>query len=298
MPIPCLARSRGGLSAHQPPLTACSSLSTCGHPAPLFPGFPRSFSDNHASDGDHHYRKLCSEHVIRAFYMTRLQVILRGGCISSEASRICYCGKTDGTTFIGRPIGFSFRPLSKIASLRFFDRSRAAGGVATLYLEFTLYGKNIHSEHAQQIHGGKSSIGTSKSDALALKTDISFLRGPCGRSCPSLWVFNWDARYDVKRVFANCDVEWRVHERCVNPHCERDYNKKDTRLFWPPSSVVPADEIDIGVQEGNISNHQPPYERLHVGVLYAAEARQPMLVHIPLKDGVPLSARSRSGLLG
>jgi hypothetical protein len=31
-----------------------------------------------------------------------------------------------------------------------------AGGVATLYLEFTLYGKNIHSEHAQQIHGGKS----------------------------------------------------------------------------------------------------------------------------------------------
>jgi hypothetical protein len=61
-----------------------------------------------------------------------------------------------------------------------------AGGVATLYLKFTLYDKNIHSEHTQQIHGGKSRIGTSKSDALALKTDTSFLRGPCGRSCPSL----------------------------------------------------------------------------------------------------------------
>jgi hypothetical protein len=35
---------------------------------------------------------------------------------------------------------------------------------------------------------------------------------------------------------------------------ERDYNKKD-RLFWPPSSVLPADENDIVVQEGNIANH-------------------------------------------
>ena len=69
-------------------------------------------------------------------------------------------------------------------------------------------------------------------------------------------VFNWNGRYDVERVFANCDVEWRVRERCVNPHCERDYNKKDT-LFWPPSSVVPADEIDVGVQEGSILNDQP-----------------------------------------
>jgi hypothetical protein len=61
-----------------------------------------------------------------------------------------------------------------------------AGGVATLCLEFTLYGKNIHSEHTQQIHGGKGRIGTSNSDALALKTDTSFLRDPCVRSCPSL----------------------------------------------------------------------------------------------------------------
>ncbi|KAJ8583597.1 hypothetical protein M405DRAFT_502566 [Rhizopogon salebrosus TDB-379] len=31
---------------------------------------------------------------------------------------------TVGSTFIGGPIGFSFRPLSKIASLRFFNPSR------------------------------------------------------------------------------------------------------------------------------------------------------------------------------
>jgi hypothetical protein len=62
----------------------------------------------------------------------------------------------------------------------------------------------------------------------------------------------WDARYDVKRVFTNCDLEWRIREKCVNPHCERDYNKKD-RL----PSVVPADEIDTGAQEANISERQP-----------------------------------------
>jgi hypothetical protein len=65
-----------------------------------------------------------------------------------------------------------------------------------------------YARDTQQIHGGDSRIGTSKSDALALETDMSFLRGPCGRSCPSLWrsiadygpygVFGWDARYDVK----------------------------------------------------------------------------------------------------
>jgi hypothetical protein len=139
-----------------------------------------------------------------------------------------------------------------------------AGGVATLYPEFTLCGKNVCCEDTQQFHGRENRIGTSKSDALALENDTSFLGGPCGHSCPLLWrsfadygpygVFNWDARYDVKRVFANCDLEWRVHERCVNLHCEWDY--KD-RLFWEPSSVVPADEIDIGAQEANISDRQP-----------------------------------------
>jgi hypothetical protein len=78
-----------------------------------------------------------------------------------------------------------------------------AGWAATLYPEFTLCGKNIHRGHTQQIRGGENRIGSSKSDALALETDTSFLRGPCGRSCPSLWhsiatygpygVFNWDA---------------------------------------------------------------------------------------------------------
>jgi hypothetical protein len=114
--------------------------------------------------------------------------------------------------------------------------------------------------------GERVELETSKSDALALETDTSFLTGPCGCSRPSLWrsitdygpygVFGWDARYDVKRIFGNCDVEFRVGERCVNQHCERDYNKNDW-LFWPPSSVGPADEIDIAVQEGDIANHQP-----------------------------------------
>jgi hypothetical protein len=120
-----------------------------------------------------------------------------------------------------------------------------AGGVATLYPEFTLYGKNVCTEDAQWMHGRENRIGSSKSDALALESDMCFLAKQCGRSCPSLWrsfedygpygVFNWGGRYNVKRAFANCDVEWRVGERCVNPQCERDYNKKE-RLFGNPSA--------------------------------------------------------------
>jgi hypothetical protein len=139
-----------------------------------------------------------------------------------------------------------------------------AGWVATLYPEFTLCGKSIHRGHTQQIRGGENRIGSSKSDTLALEADTSFLRGPCGRSYPWLWrsiatygsygVFNWDARYDVRWIFGSCDVEFRVWERCVNQQCERDHNQID-RLFWPPSSVVLADEIDIVVREEHIANH-------------------------------------------
>jgi hypothetical protein len=35
-----------------------------------------------------------------------------------------------------------------------------AGGVATLYPEFTLYGKNVCSEDTQQFHGMENRIGT------------------------------------------------------------------------------------------------------------------------------------------
>jgi hypothetical protein len=62
-----------------------------------------------------------------------------------------------------------------------------AGGVATLYPKFTLYGKNVCSEDTQQFHGRENRIGTSKGDALALEGDTSFLGSPRGRSCPSLW---------------------------------------------------------------------------------------------------------------
>jgi hypothetical protein len=45
----------------------CSWPSTRGHLTPLFPGFPGSLRDGDTSDGDHHYRKLRSEHVTGKF---------------------------------------------------------------------------------------------------------------------------------------------------------------------------------------------------------------------------------------
>ncbi|KAJ8590530.1 hypothetical protein M405DRAFT_816109, partial [Rhizopogon salebrosus TDB-379] len=57
--------------------------------------------------------------------------------------------------------------------------------------------------------------------------------------------------------------------------------------------MVPADEIDIEMQERNITSRHPAYETRYVGVLYATGARQPVLVHIPLKLGVPGFRSSR-----
>jgi hypothetical protein len=205
-----------------------------------------------------------------------------------------------------------------------------AGGVATLYPEFTLHGRNVRNQNKEPIHEGECRMGTSKRDALAWESDTSFLGGPCGRSCPSLWrstadygpygVFNWDARYDVKRILRNGELEFRIGERCVNQECERDCNKWD-RLFWPPSPVVPADEIDIVVQEGNITNHQPVCAP---SSLVGMQNSALMLPLIALRDAVcgrivcdwrdapgpgshssqawhrslPLLARSRDSLLG
>ncbi|OJA20361.1 hypothetical protein AZE42_07312 [Rhizopogon vesiculosus] len=91
---------------------------------------------------------------------------------------------------------------------------------------------------------------------------------PCRRSCPSVWrssteyvhagdgVYNWDTGFDVRKVFEGCVVKWTLCDGCVNPRCERDVHKLD-RDFWFPSSVVPAHEVDVVIQEDNIARHQP-----------------------------------------
>jgi len=71
-----------------------------------------------------------------------------------------------------------------IMSVSMFDLATSHNGEGLFWGAGRVYGKNIHSEHAQQIHGRESRIGTSKSDTLALETDTSLIRGPCGRSCP------------------------------------------------------------------------------------------------------------------
>ncbi|KAJ8584365.1 hypothetical protein M405DRAFT_845216 [Rhizopogon salebrosus TDB-379] len=168
------------------------------------------------------------------------------------------------------------------------------GGVATFYPEFTLYGRNVR---AQLFGEAENQIGSSKSDALSLESGTSFIGGPCGRSCPSLWrsirefgphgIFNWDARYRVGQVFEECDVEWRLSERCFNLHCAHDSDQRDG-AHWVLPHAMPADEVDITIQERNISRHLPPYEILYTGVLYATSGQQPVLVRIPLKHCVSL----------
>ncbi|OAX37978.1 hypothetical protein K503DRAFT_857019 [Rhizopogon vinicolor AM-OR11-026] len=113
------------------------------------------------------------------------------------------------------------------------------GGVTTLYPDFTLHDRNVSAETTGDT---------------------------CARE-----------NFDVKRVFKECGVEWKLRKGHVNPQFERDVNKRD-RDFWFPSSVVPADEVDVAIQEENIARHQPSFETFHSGVLYATSGRTPVLV--------------------
>ncbi|OAX38463.1 hypothetical protein K503DRAFT_817392 [Rhizopogon vinicolor AM-OR11-026] len=56
--------------------------------------------------------------------------------------------------------------------------------------------------------------------------------------------------------------------------------------FCFPSSIVSADEVDIAVQEDNITRHQPSFKTFHSGVLYATGGRTPVLVHVSLKHHI------------
>jgi len=145
------------------------------------------------------------------------------------------------------------------------------GGVATLYPEFTLHGRNVRAGPAgkhmlEDLHRKEYCIGSSKMDTLSLESDTSFISSSCGPSCPSIWrsfgeygphgIFNWDMRYNVERVFEGCDVEWRLCEGCANPRCARNSDQRDSPL-WVPSPVAPADEVDVAMQEQNIARHVP-----------------------------------------
>ncbi|OJA14227.1 hypothetical protein AZE42_06172 [Rhizopogon vesiculosus] len=70
--------------------------------------------------------------------------------------------------------------------------------------------------------------------------------------------------------------------RMRKPATRTHVNKLD-RDFWFPPSVVPADEVDVAIQEENIARHQPLFETFHSGVLYATGSRTPVVVRVSLK---------------
>ncbi|OJA17962.1 hypothetical protein AZE42_08107 [Rhizopogon vesiculosus] len=77
-------------------------------------------------------------------------------------------------------------------------------------------------------------------------------------------VYNWDTYFDVRRVFKGCG------------NFARDVD------FWFPSSIVPANEVDIAIQEENIARHQPVHAPSLVH-LFRVDAifRQGLEINIP-----------------
>jgi hypothetical protein len=85
------------------------------------------------------------------------------------------------------------------------------GGLATLFPDFTLRGKNICAETAGNACTGGSQVGSLKAENLILESDSSFLERSCRRSCPHVWrsfteyvhaedgVYNWDTGFDIRK---------------------------------------------------------------------------------------------------
>ncbi|OAX32922.1 hypothetical protein K503DRAFT_786871 [Rhizopogon vinicolor AM-OR11-026] len=100
------------------------------------------------------------------------------------------------------------------------------GGVAILYPDFNLHGKNIRTETTENARTRESQIGSLKADDLVLESDSSFL-----------------ASHDASIMETEFIIGTQI--------------STSDRDFWFPSSVVPPDEVDVAIQEENIAGHQP-----------------------------------------
>jgi hypothetical protein len=59
-----------------------------------------------------------------------------------------------------------------------------------------------------------------------------------------------------RRIWSSWDFQLGRALRCVNMGCEHACNQKDTAI-WIHPRVVPADEVDIAIQERNIARCLP-----------------------------------------
>ncbi|KAG1906520.1 uncharacterized protein F5891DRAFT_1181933 [Suillus fuscotomentosus] len=169
------------------------------------------------------------------------------------------------------------------------------GSVVAFYPEWTLNGVAVLN-HVVTSHIPGKNVGCIENDQYIVWESTTFLQQPCRDFCPALWrniadskgctlVLEWDKRYPIRPAMARSNTAWRIAEHCANPLCP--YNPlTNARLARLPPFLPVSDQLTAREQEARLLDHYPSYVKCYTGMLYASAASTPLLVPVPLRDGV------------
>ncbi|KAG2340441.1 hypothetical protein BDR05DRAFT_1002617 [Suillus weaverae] len=174
----------------------------------------------------------------------------------------------------------------------------SAGGLVCLYPQLTVDQHIALMNHTAQWHAPTHNVGCRKHLHLTMRSSTSFLNGPCGSLCPTLWrkvadhgqqtlTLQWDLLFLMKMIIDNSPVIWCLALRCRNWQGVTNRGDHEGRHFLPPH-CVPSTHASIKQEERRIEGHIPPYEGTFIGILYATRATVPWLVTIPVRQGPEL----------
>ncbi|KAG2739405.1 hypothetical protein P692DRAFT_20368446 [Suillus brevipes Sb2] len=168
------------------------------------------------------------------------------------------------------------------------------GGAVTFYPEMTFDFVSCLTDTAKKMTENEK-FGNMCHCRFHLEASTQFLERSCGSSCPALWrqskntneyfAMNWDVRYNVRALLNDDNIEWRLGRICENPAC--DFRTDITSLNRPiPPNPTPATPADVADQMSIIANHKPAYRHIFKGILFPTNSLRPLVVDIPLKDGI------------
>ncbi|KAG1841609.1 hypothetical protein C8R48DRAFT_781319 [Suillus tomentosus] len=169
------------------------------------------------------------------------------------------------------------------------------GSVVAFYPEWTLNGVAVLNHVVTSRIPGKN-VGCIENVQYIVWESTTFLQQPCRDFCPALWrniadskgctlVLEWDKRYPIRPAMARSNTAWRIAEHCANPLCP--YNPlTNARLARLPPFLPVSDQLTASEQEARLLDHYPSYVKCYTGMLYASAASTPLLVPVPLRDGV------------
>ncbi|KAG0694395.1 hypothetical protein DFH29DRAFT_880745 [Suillus ampliporus] len=169
-----------------------------------------------------------------------------------------------------------------------------AGGAVSFYPDLMRNYHTVKTMSGEGVPTGQK-LGSIGKDRFDVHPDMSFLNSPCHTLCPALWrhlsnrkefvTVNWDQRFSVKSILYNNDIEWCLNDYCFNPSCLYNIDIVIGNCDVP-LRIMPHSPESVKQQSKYIEDHEPPYEKIFKGLLYAMACTEPLLVDVPLQDGV------------